>query len=185
MNKKGLLLSVLFVGVMAAGIKAEARPPKYLGYKGCRGCHKKQYESWKDTSMAKTFEALLPGMRTEGKSDAGLDPMKDYSNDPKCLRCHATGYGEPGGFTNYAETPGLTGVTCEACHNPGERYYSVMSKRRKTYRFIELMSAGYVRPGQSACNKCHVPGCPTVDEDYSMDFDDSIGHDRFPLKYEH
>jgi len=181
--KKVLLLVLPVMLVWIQG--AEALKAKYLGYKRCRGCHKKQYNSWKDTAMSKTFNALVPGVNAEGKTEAGLDPNKDYTQDPKCLRCHATGYGEPGGFKSYVETPDLAGVTCEACHAAGDRYYLVMSKKRKTYRLIDLLAAGYERPSQTTCNKCHVPGCPLADKDHSMDFDDSIGHDRFPLRYEH
>lgn len=179
--------SILFtLAVMVLGVQtAEAKPVEYLGYKRCQGCHKKEAKSWKESTMSKAFDALVPGVNPEGKTEAGLDPTKDYTSDPKCLRCHATGYGEPGGFKNFIDTPDLAGVTCEACHNAGGRYVSVMAKKRKTYRLIELLTAGYVRPSQAACNKCHVPGCPTTDDDYDMDFDDSIGHDRFPLKYDH
>jgi hypothetical protein len=185
MNKKRVSLFVLFSGMLVSVQTAGARPANYLGTKRCKGCHKEQYQSWKDTAMAKSLDSLVPGMKSEAKSEAGLDPNKDYTADPKCLSCHATGYGEPGGFKSYAETPDLGGVACEGCHGPGEQYYSVMSKKRKTYRRIDLLSAGYVVPTGEVCNKCHVPGCPTTDEEYEMDFDDSIGHERFPLKYEH
>ena len=179
-----MLLFALLATLMGTQT-AEARKPTYLGYTGCKGCHRKQYESWKDTTMAQTFNALVPGVNTEGKSEAGLDPQEDFTNNPKCLRCHATGYGEPGGFTSFEETVSLAGVACEACHGAGERYYGLMSKKRKTYRLIELLKAGFVRPNQKTCNKCHVPGCPLADDDHEMDFDDSSGHDRFPLKYQH
>lgn len=188
MDRRKILFSLLFTGILITGIQTvEAAGLKYLGFKGCRGCHKKQYDSWKDTSMARTFDALVANVNVDMKTDVeGLDPMKDYTTTPKCLRCHATGFGEPGGFKDMrSDRNGLAGVSCEACHGPGERYFLVMGKKRKTYRVIDLIVAGYERPNQATCNKCHVPGCPAADDDHEMDFDDSAGHDRFPLKYDH
>jgi hypothetical protein len=45
--------------------------------------------------------------------------MRGKTSDAKCLKCHTTGYGKPGGFVSEAETPNLKGKQCEACHGPG------------------------------------------------------------------
>ena len=187
MFRRKILISLLFAGVVMVGAQAveAAGRPKYMGYKGCRGCHKKEYDSWKTSSKARSFDALYPGVNAENKESAGIDVNTDNTKNPKCLRCHATGFGELGGFKSIMETPDLSGVTCEACHGPGQRYNTIMAKKRKSYRVFELIQAGYERPNQDTCNKCHVPGCPTTDDDHEMDYDDSIGHERFPLKYEH
>jgi hypothetical protein len=181
-SRKGyFFLTLLFVFVAAPSF---AKPPSYLGYKRCRGCHKQEYDSWKEGTMNfNAFKALLPGARAEAKTDAGLDPNKDYTAEPECLRCHATGYGEPGGFTSYVETPDLAGVTCEACHGPGEKFWKVMAKDRHFYQRIDLIYKGMKVPNQATCDKCHTPGCPTESDE--MDFDDTAAHDRFPLKGEH
>ena len=163
---------------------ALAKAPSHMGYKRCIGCHKQQDTSWKDGTMnTSAFEALLPGYRVEGKNSAGLDPNKDYSANPECLGCHATGYGKPGGFKNYLETPNLAGVTCEACHGPGEKYWKVMAKNRHFYKKIDLIMKGYTLPNQATCDKCHTEGCPT--ESSEMDFDSEAAHDNFPLKGKH
>jgi formate-dependent nitrite reductase cytochrome c552 subunit len=161
-----------------------AGSPEYVGYKGCKGCHKKEYDSWKEGSMNfNAFKALLPRARAGAKTDAGLDPNKDYTTDPECLRCHATGYGKPGGFVSYAKTPDLAGVTCEDCHGPGGKYKNEMAKNRHFYQQIDLIMMGLEVPTQATCDRCHTPGCPTESDE--LDFDEEAAHDNFPLKGEH
>jgi hypothetical protein len=168
---------------MTAGISF-AQPPKYRGYNKCKGCHGKEFESWKEGSMnGESFNALMPGERTEAKIEAGLDPNKDYTSEAKCLVCHATGYGKPGGFVNVADTPDLAGITCEACHGPGEYYWKVMVKKRRTYALANLVEKAFLPPDQGICDQCHTPGCPMESDTY--DYDESSGHDNFPLRYEH
>lgn len=179
---------VLFIGILTstAGVSSAKSPDeyKYLGYDRCKGCHAKQFVSWKEGSMgAEAFEALKPGERAESKVDAGLDPNKDYTNEPECLRCHATGYGKPGGFINADETPDLAGITCEACHGPGESYWKVMAKKRRTYTLVNLVKKGYFPPEQPICDQCHTPGCP-MDSD-SYDYDESAAHDNFEMRFNH
>ncbi len=89
-----------------------AQPPEYQGYNKCKGCHGKEFKSWKEGSMNKgAFKALKPGERAESKIEAGLDPNKDYTSEAKCLACHATGNGKPGGFVNVEDTRDLAGST--------------------------------------------------------------------------
>ncbi len=181
-----LLCSFLLFLVDSSGAFA-AKTPKYMGYKKCKGCHSKEYGSWKEGAMGTvSFRALMPGVSADAKTEAGLDPQQDFTTDPKCLECHGTGYGEPGGYVDPITTPYLAGVTCEACHGPGEYYWRVMAKKRKVFTTYELSALKFVRPNQKTCDKCHKPGCPTVDADSaSMDFDRAAAHDNFELKYQH
>ena len=39
-------------------------------------------------------------------------------HDSRCLPCHTTGYGQPGGFVSVGETPHMKDIQCEACHGP-------------------------------------------------------------------
>ena len=92
------------------GGSAEPAPPAgqtYIGSKACSACHYKQYTSWKKTKHAKEAWESVPAK---------------YQTDPDCLKCHATGYGQPSGFKDAKSTPTLVGTTCEACHGPGSEH---------------------------------------------------------------
>jgi hypothetical protein len=186
------ILPVLFVlGAMLAPSAAEAGEFEYIGSKGCKKCHLKQYKSWEATTMATTFEALKPGERSEAKLTAGLDPNNDYSADEKCVGCHVTGYGEPGGFVDIETTPELANVGCETCHGPGGSYTAdeLMSLKNKEYKRADVVAAGMVEKVEAAqCDGCHNSESPFVSEGYVFDFEANRAtglHENFPLKYNH
>jgi Zn finger protein HypA/HybF involved in hydrogenase expression len=173
-----------------------ATPPSgndhtYVGAKACKMCHIKEHRSWADTKMAKTFEVLKAGASADKKRSAGLDPAKDYTKDAECLSCHATGYGEPGGFVNVESTPELAGVTCEACHGAGGTYVQdeYMSLKNKEYKKAEVVAVGLVDSiDTEVCAKCHNVRSPFVGDDYVFDFEarrDQGIHEIHPLKYQH
>ncbi len=84
---------------------------EYTGAKRCASCHFEQFMSWKKTGHSKSFELLTA----------------KYENDPKCLKCHTTGYGKPSGYDDASDTA-LQGTTCEACHGPGSKHEEVCKK---------------------------------------------------------
>jgi len=145
----------------------EAGTATYVGVKKCKVCHSKekmggtQYQVWKATKMAKAMESLKPGVASDIKTKAGLDPQKDYTNDPKCLKCHTTGYGEPGGFESMEKTPHLANVQCEACHGPGSEYRKPKIMSKKAFKenwdaaHQKAVAAGLIRPSEKVCAKCH------------------------------
>ena len=97
-------------------------------------------------AMAKAFEQLKPGMAAEAKKKAGLDASKDYTQDATCLPCHTTGHGKPGGFTDLATTPDLSGVGCEMCHGAGGTYTQshYMTLNNKEYKKADLVAVGLI-----------------------------------------
>ncbi len=176
---------ILIVGILTliAGISF-AQPPEYKGYSKCKGCHGKEFESWKEGVMnQEALKALMPGERADAKIDAGLDPNKDYTIEAECLTCHATGYGKPGGFVSTVKTPDLAGVTCEACHGPGSKYWRVMVKKRRNFTLTNLTVKGFLPLDSSICDQCHTPGCPM--ESDSMDYDEAAAHDNFEMRFDH
>ena len=180
----GLLASFIASALMArAGDEAT-----YVGSSKCKPCHFKQANSWAQTKMAKALDVLAPGVNAEAKTKAGLDPKKDYSKDPKCLKCHTTGYGKTGGFTTIEATPAMVGVGCEMCHGPGSKYIEIM-RANKLYKKAEVAAAGLVSPPtKEHCLHCHNPESPFVGKDYVFDFEKRKAqgtHEHFPLANAH
>ena len=152
--------------------------PKYVGDGTCKKCHFVEHKSWKAGRLAKSLDTLRP--TDEGadaalfakKKAAGLDPAKDYSADPACVRCHVTGLGRPGG---YPADPGadeaaralaatMGKVSCEACHGPGEAYVEHKVKQGKANVKVtveELIPLGLVKPTAETCAACHNADSPT------------------------
>ncbi|MBI4848331.1 MAG: hypothetical protein HY808_07140 [Nitrospirae bacterium] len=188
MKKILTVFSVLML-VMAFWAVANGNAAEYIGAKKCKACHMKEYKAWEKTLMATSFENLKPGVKAAEKTKAKLDPNKDYTADPNCLRCHTTGYGKPGGFKSIAETPDLANVQCESCHGPGSEYSKVM-KANKEYPLAEAKGLILPSEDEKGCMVCHggeSPFTDKVDAKYKFVFKDRLvkTHEKFPLKYKH
>ncbi|MCC7138215.1 MAG: cytochrome c family protein [Planctomycetes bacterium] len=196
--------AVAVAGVVGAVVgsgsaSAAGDTPTYVGADKCKACHLKEFKSWKETGLAKAFEALKPNVAADKKTAAKLDPAKDYSGDPACLKCHSTGYGTASGYpaveagkpvaeTDQARATANQGVTCEACHGPGS-LYPAFKKNKKDFKFEEIAALGAVKPSAESCAPCHAKECPTMPADYKFDFEASKHspkmHEHFPLKNPH
>jgi hypothetical protein len=164
----------------------------YIGTKGCKKCHIKQFKSWAKTNMANAYDNLKPGERSEAKKRVGLDPEKDYTKDTECLPCHTTGYGKSGGFISLKETPQLVGVSCEACHGAGKEYTKkqYMHTKNKEYKRADIVKVGLVSPvtGEMCTISCHNSKSPFFNENESFNFEkrrDQGTHEHISLKYNH
>ncbi len=150
----------LFSFALAPSTFAQKKAHKYVGTKKCGMCHRSkkrggQYQIWKASAHAKAYKTLQT--KEADKISMKQDGKKAVDN-PKCLKCHATGY-------NVAKSL-LTksfkiedGVQCETCHGPGSDYkkMSVMKNKKKA------IAAGlkmYADPGNELCVKCHNPESP-------------------------
>jgi hypothetical protein len=176
---------------VAAHAPAAKKEFAYVGSNNCKKCHLKEWNSWAETKMAKSFELLKPDQAAAEKTAAGLDPQQDYTRDQTCLRCHTTGFGKPGGFRSERETPDLAGGGCEVCHGPGGTYTEerFMSMKNKEYKRSEVVAVGMVEwITKDLCLGCHNQENPTAPASYVFDFDQHLRegtHERFPLKYSH
>lgn len=186
-----VILVVAAVGSFGYGSAAGAEEHAYVGNKKCKICHLKEWKSWSETKMAKAFDLLKPGERADAKKTAGLDPGKDYTKDTTCLPCHATGYGEEGGFVDIETTPKHSGVGCEMCHGAGGTYIQAqyMSLKNKEYQKDDIVKVGMVGEiTMEQCVTCHNTESPFVGDNYVFDFEmnkEKGTHQKFPLKYKH
>lgn len=94
------------VGMASKGI---ATSGQYVGSEACAECHELEFDNFKKYSK---------------KAHSGRS-VKIMSGDltrqelEECFECHVTGFGKPGGFVSFEETPQLAEAGCETCHGPG------------------------------------------------------------------
>lgn len=153
--------------------KEEKKQPAFKGSKQCIMCHKSLDDAttkWEESKHAKAFEALA--------SDDAKKFSDDPQNDPKCLKCHVTGYGEEGGYASDLEDKKkepLVGVTCEMCHGPGGDYSGIMMKAKSAgFKLEDAEAAGLVIPKEDTCVKCHNEESPTFDKEKGFDFEEMV-----------
>ncbi len=180
-------VSLFALALLPASAFADG-PAQYVGAKKCKKCHGDVYKSWKKTALAKSFEALKPGVKAAEKTKAGLDPEKDYTTDEKCLGCHTTGYGKPGGYAIGSKTAAkFEGVQCEACHGPGSNYNPIMDdvkKQKRKYKTSEMEAAGLVLPTKANCETCHSKESPFFTGEFNFEEMKKKGtHEHKPLEY--
>ncbi len=143
--------AIAILGMMAAlPLLAEETPAghTYVGNAKCKMCHKGEakgmiWEKWLETKHAKSM--------------ASLNAEKGETKDPKCLKCHVIGFGEPSGFDPAAPNEELAYVGCEACHGPGSDYKTLTIMKDKE----KAIAAGLVIPNEETCRRCHNEESPT------------------------
>jgi hypothetical protein len=112
----------------------------FTGSKKCLRCHAgltaPHVERWKRTKFT-SFERVK-------KAPDFVDGNEEYRK--KCYKCHTTGYNAKTG--KYEET----GVTCEACHGPGELYgYFMDIGKAQEGQKIARVNSPY-----NVCFDCHI-----------------------------
>lgn len=159
----------------------------YVGSKSCKKCHSKQHKSWSGLGKANALQILAPGEKADAKRAHDLDPATDYRQDARCVECHVTGLGQPGGFDPSkhiaADPDGLGGVGCESCHGPAGgwlgdgKHDKNFKDAAKAERMPALLAAGFVpEPKAEDCQRCHNDRSPTFEEfDFEQRKDDRDG----------
>ncbi|MBI1388139.1 MAG: hypothetical protein GC154_06795 [bacterium] len=155
---KRLLILGLIVGTAGLllfpaqpSVSDEADDIAFVGAAKCKMCHNKSssgkfYDDWEAGPHAKAFEVL----------------KDDEKKDPKCLKCHTTGYGMKDGFVSLEETEKMAGVQCEMCHGPGEKH--IKSKKDNVIPHVW-------KPVEETCKKCHNEENPNWDPNRYTDAD--------------
>ena len=106
-----LLAAATLTLTLALPPAAKAGEPaaRYVGSQVCAPCHAGQHERFMRYSK-KAHSSKNLRLMAKGLSDQELT---------SCYGCHTTGYGRPGGFTDFTATPQLADGGCEVCHGPG------------------------------------------------------------------
>ncbi len=115
-----------FGGPAQSGLPKDYR---VAGTKSCRECHEEDDELWSASKHANAWDSLA---------------QKGTQADPACQRCHATGYGLPGGFVSARRSRSLVHVGCESCHGPSQGHV----------RDAKVRTGFYAR-AKDACARCH------------------------------
>jgi len=171
---KLLFLTLLICGVVipvtdSMALHAEGKPhgedSDYIGSEECGKCHLKEYKSWDETNLSKALLVLGPRKKMKLKKELGLDPYMDYTKEPKCLRCHTTGFRmKDNGSYTFSEY----GIGCEVCHGAGGKYSKIMRSRGRDYDRQELVDAGLDIELREVCLKCHNTESPVIGKDYKF-----------------
>ena len=131
------LLGIIIAGTLISYAAGVPKTAKFVGTGKCRLCHLKEYKTWKKTKHAKNFNTLQGPERS----------------DPKCVKCHVTGFGKPGGFVSEKETPKMKNVGCESCHGPGSAHVEVAKDAPKSGKWDTKTN----KVPQNTCVNCHNP----------------------------
>ncbi len=79
----------------------------FVSAESCRKCHAGVYESWAMTGHASAYATIAETAQW---------------NDPDCLICHTTGYGEMSDPESGMIEPKFWNVQCESCHGMGTQH---------------------------------------------------------------
>jgi hypothetical protein len=134
--------------------KEEAKAKvEYLGANKCKMCHMKQYKAWAETKHAHALDGLKAATPEQLKKMNELlkTAVEKPATDSACVRCHVTGYKEPGGYpaADSAKTAAVAFVGCESCHGPGSKHMAVPMDDK------EGRKKAVVHPTVETCHKCH------------------------------
>ena len=103
-------MGLLFTLQTAQAAKGKAT---YVGMARCKECHPKEVETYLTWKYSKNFRIIQ---------------MRKKDRDPNCLRCHTTGFGQPGGFRSVEKTPDMANKQCESCHGPASLHLKAPTK---------------------------------------------------------
>lgn len=110
---RGAFGAILLLGVLCLLWPHSALAENsYVGAEACKDCHEENYERFMKHSKKAHTDRSVKIMASD------LSPRELT----QCYECHTTGYGKPGGFVSYEETPTMAIAGCEVCHGPGKNH---------------------------------------------------------------
>ena len=126
-------------GALSSESGGNTRAGTYVGEAVCKTCHSTEDTEWHTTLHSNAWQTLV---------------SIGQSTNAECVACHTLGNGQPSGFVNYTQTPGLANVQCESCHGPGSAHVAAPSASNIT---MEVDPA--------TCGSCHTTAQhPTYNE---------------------
>lgn len=123
--KAGLAVTLVFVCSVTVALilctpkRGVTQDAVYVGSEACADCHDVEYENYsKYSKKAHSGESvrIMAGDLTKSELE-------------ECFTCHTTGYGQPGGFVSFEETPTMANAGCETCHGPGSLHVESMGDK--------------------------------------------------------
>ncbi|WP_299945236.1 multiheme c-type cytochrome [Sulfurimonas sp.] len=111
---------------------------RYVGNDKCRLCHRDFFIGRKHDLHDHSLEYIT---------------TSEHRDNPRCLVCHATGYGVPSGFTTIEQTPRLVNVQCEGCHGPGSNHLKIATIKKIGGGF--LVGTDNHERLKKMCKACH------------------------------
>lgn len=83
----------------------EAHTTRFAASGGCVHCHSSEFARWSLSGHAQAWMALV---------------LREETQNPECLPCHTTAWGEPSGLGELTKTGirKFKSVQCESCHGP-------------------------------------------------------------------
>lgn len=84
----------------------------YVGSEACGDCHDVEYDNYSKFSK-KAHSGNSVKVMVDDLTPKELE---------ECYTCHMTGFGQPGGFVSFKETPQMANAGCETCHGPGSMH---------------------------------------------------------------
>ncbi|MBN1825637.1 MAG: hypothetical protein JW958_05160 [Candidatus Eisenbacteria bacterium] len=126
-------------GELAPGT-SDLEDVRYVGVEECRSCHAVEYEDWKSTSHAHTYNTLVG---------------ENQEKNPNCLKCHTTGYGFFNGFHSVEKTPERINVQCEVCHGYGIDHVQFEREGHVGECDRDAKLSYLLAPAEDRCIACH------------------------------
>lgn len=133
--RTAMLIFLVLAAALVAWTAAAAETGYYVGSEICADCHPDVYDSYKKYSKKATSSESVKIMA----EDLTEEEIKE------CYNCHTTGYGKPGGFTGFQETPEMADLGCETCHGPGSEHVDMGGDPTLIKRDLDIKD----------CESCH------------------------------
>jgi hypothetical protein len=153
-----LPLALLAAAAWLLAPPAPAADHAFVGAEKCKPCHNSaakgsQFDKWAASKHAKAYETLGTD---EAKKLGAARGVAEPQKDPRCLKCHVTGFEAPAALKT-EKHKAEEGVSCESCHGAGGDYWkmTVMKDRQQS------IDAGMIVPDEKTCTGCHNAESPT------------------------